>query len=124
MQVCQPASANLVEVSKRAELMPEEYTENGQLTSLKRFQCLILRLYCEMVDSHCSSSIKFPAFSASFPLFASARTEDTSARSGTRRNVKCLIPTVNSGYLRRNLSLRLSSCCLLHSLSLTISFAT
>lgn len=96
MQVSQPVSGNLVAVSEHTQLKPEEYTENGQLTSLKRFQCLILRLYCEMVDSHCSSSIKFPAFSPSFPLFASARTEVTSARSGTRRNAKCLIPTVNS----------------------------
>lgn len=62
-------------------------TENAQLTSLKRFQCLILRLYWEMVDSHCSSSMKFPAFPASFALFTSTWREKPASRhrEATRR---------------------------------------
>lgn len=56
------------------------FTKHTILTSLKRFQCLILRLYWEMVDSHCSSSMKFPAFPASFPLFTSTWSEKPASR--------------------------------------------
>lgn len=61
---------------QRAQIM----TLNTSLTSLKRFQCLIFRLYWEMVDSHCSSSMKFPAFVASFPLFTSTWSETPTSR--------------------------------------------
>lgn len=54
--------------------------ENTALTSLKRFQCLVLRLYWEMVDSHCSSSMKFPTLAVSFPLFASTWSETPTSR--------------------------------------------
>lgn len=69
--------------------------QHSGLTSLKRFQCLILRLYCEMVDSHCSSSMKFPVFSASLTLFTSAWTlEPASITSGTRRHTISVISTM------------------------------
>lgn len=69
--------------------------QHGGLTSLKRFQCLILRLYCEMVDSHCSSSMKFPVFSASLTLFTSVwKVEPTSITSGTRRHTLTVISTM------------------------------
>lgn len=65
------------------------------LTSLKRFQCFILRLYCEMVDSHCSSSMKFPVFSASLTVFKSVwKAESASITSGIRRHAISVIPTM------------------------------
>lgn len=69
--------------------------QHGGLTSLKRFQCLILRLYCEMVDSHCSSSMKFPVFSASLPLFTSVcKVDPANITSGTRRHTISVISTM------------------------------
>jgi len=84
-----PPSARLVP-HYRASL-----NQHGGLTSLKRFQCLILRLYCEMVDSHCSSSMKFPVFSASLTLFTSVwKVEPASITSGTRRHTISVISTM------------------------------
>lgn len=87
-------------------------SKHSGLTSLKRFQCLILRLYCEMVDSHCSSSMKFPVFSASLTLFTSAwMVEPASITSGTRRHTISVISTMVAD--KKNLahtSCRASSC--------------
>lgn len=78
-------------------------THSG-LTSLKRFQCLILRLYCEMVDSHCSSSMKFPVLSAPFTLFTSAwMAEPASITSGTRRHPISVIPTMVADKSKKSL---------------------
>lgn len=66
--------------------------QRGGLTSLKRFQCLILRLYCEMVDSHCSSSMKFPA---SLTLFTSVwQVKPANITSGMRRHAISVISTM------------------------------
>lgn len=56
-----------------------------RLTSRKRFQCLILPLYCEMDDSHCSSSMKLPGVSPSLSPLASpsARAAAESSSSGS-----------------------------------------
>ena len=90
------------------------------LTSLKRFQCFILRLYCEMVDSHCSSSMKFPVFSASLTLFKSVwKAESASTTSGTRRHARSVISTMaadgknilNSGCCRVSLPLLRGGGC-------------
>lgn len=74
---------------------PHRILSQSTLTSLKRFQCLILRLYCEMVDSHCSSSMKFPDFSASRTLFTSAcKVDPANISSGTRRHTISDISTM------------------------------
>lgn len=80
-------------------------TLNTALTSLKRFQCFILRLYWEMVDSHCSSSMKFPAFPASFPLFTSSWSVKPASRhrQATTRTTTMLLRQFGQGCI--------SYCC-------------
>lgn len=67
------------------------------LTSLKRFQCLVLRLYWEMVDSHCFSSMKFPAFPATFPLFTSAWSETPTSTHRQAATLMMLLGRFGSG---------------------------
>lgn len=99
-------SCSLLKTAVRILLRDSAFSQST-LTSLKRFQCLILRLYCEMVDSHCSSSMKFPAFSASLPPFASAcRLDLASITSGTRRHTMSEVFSMLAGSKR--LALRLS----------------
>lgn len=68
-----------------------------ELTSLKRFQCFILRLYCEIVDSHCSSSRKLPpVLSGSFPLRTAPWTPQHPAKTKSRtwRSIALLKPAI------------------------------
>lgn len=72
-----------------------------RLTSRKRFQCLILPLYCEMDDSHCSSSMKLPGVSPSrgplaSPSARAAAASSSSSGSASRPHPGARIAVVGS----------------------------